>query len=201
MQSTPAWRNRAKVASLCSRANLANPLPELLFDVSTKIFSDVSRSSSFIIPIGANSFSRGSATITDIMSWRLLAICRSFWYPEVKKSEIMKVTAFLIVTLLRYSRAQVMSVSRPRGLKYSNSRITLSTWVIPLWGGMNFSIRSVKSIRPTLSLFLIALNASTAPNSAASSFLVVLTVPKLPEALISTRSITVSSRSSTNLLT
>jgi len=54
---------------------------------------------------------------------------------------------------------------------------------------------------PTLSLFLIALKASRQATSAASSRLDCVVLPKLPEALTSTTSITVSSRSSVNFFT
>ena len=52
-----------------------------------------------------------------------------------------------------------------------------------------------------MSLFLIALKARMDATSAASSRLLDSTLPKFPEALTSTTSITVSSRSSVNFLT
>ncbi len=57
-------------------------------------------------------------------------------------------------------------------------------------------MRSVKMTSPTLSLFVMAENASSAPSSAASAALVCRTLPKNVLALASTSSITVSSRSS-----
>ena len=52
-----------------------------------------------------------------------------------------------------------------------------------------------------MSLFWIALKARIEATSAANSRLLVFTLPKLPEALTSTTSMTVSSRSSVNFLT
>jgi len=65
---------------------------------------------------------------------------------------------------------------------------------------MNFSTTSVNSTKPTLSLFLIAENASTEAISAASSRLDCSTDPNNPEPLRSTTSMTVNSRSSENFL-
>ena len=62
-------------------------------------------------------------------------------------------------------------------------------------------MRSLKTIRPTLSLLVMAEKASTAQISTASSPFMRPAVPKSPEALTSTTSITVSSRSSSNTLT
>jgi hypothetical protein len=56
-------------------------------------------------------------------------------------------------------------------------------------------------IRPTLSLFLIAENASSAQISTAISAFIRCWVPNSPDALTSTTSITVSSRSSSWTLT
>ena len=71
----------------------------------------------------------------------------------------------------------------------------------PFFGGMKSSTRSVKRSRPTLSLFRIALKASRQATSAASSRFDCVALPKFPEALTSTTSITVSSRSSVNFFT
>ncbi len=62
-------------------------------------------------------------------------------------------------------------------------------------------MRSVKMTSPTLSLLVIAENASSAAISAASSCLNWRTDPKRVEPLASTSSITVSSRSSVKRLT
>ena len=59
----------------------------------------------------------------------------------------------------------------------------------------------MKSSSPTLSLFLIAEKASTLAISAASSRLLCAPEPKSPDALTSTMSRSVSSRSSTNFFT
>ena len=66
---------------------------------------------------------------------------------------------------------------------------------------MNFSTRSVNSTRPTRSWFWIAEKASTLATSAASSRLLRAPEPKLPDALRSTSSSRVSSRSSVNFFT
>jgi len=71
----------------------------------------------------------------------------------------------------------------------------------PFFGGMKSSTRSVKSSRPTLSLFRMALNARRQATSAASSRFDCVVLPKFPEALTSTTSITVNSRSSVNFFT
>ena len=62
-------------------------------------------------------------------------------------------------------------------------------------------MRSLKMIRPTLSLFLIALKASSAQISTETSPFIRSRVPKSPDALTSTTSNTVSSRSSSNTFT
>ena len=62
-------------------------------------------------------------------------------------------------------------------------------------------MRSLNRISPTLSLFLIALNARMAQISAASSSFMRPPEPKSPEPLTSTSSTTVSSRSSSNTFT
>ena len=54
------------------------------------------------------------------------------------------------------------------------SRTTRITCFWPFFGGTSFSISSVARIRPTRSLFLIALNAHSAPTSAASRALLPL---------------------------
>ena len=74
--------------------------------------------------------------------------------------------------------------------------MTRSTCRVPLRGRSASSMRSVKMMRPTLSLFVIAENAKSAPSSAASVDFSCVTLPKIVEALASTISITVSSRSS-----
>ena len=71
----------------------------------------------------------------------------------------------------------------------------------PFFGGITFSIRSVKMMSPTRSLFRVAENARSAQSSAASSALNLDTVPKAPDALASTTNMIVSSRSSSNFLT
>src|SRR6516164_3163841 len=74
------------------------------------------------------------------------------------------------------------------------------TWRVPLRGGTKRSTRSVKATRPTLSLLLMALKASTAASSAATSRFCCTRVPNWWLPLQSTTSITVSSRSSMNRL-
>ena len=66
----------------------------------------------------------------------------------------------------------------------------------PFFGGMNFSIRSLKKMQPTLSLFSAAEKASTAAISVMMFFLIFSAVPNIREPLTSTSSIIVSSRSS-----
>ena len=66
---------------------------------------------------------------------------------------------------------------------------------------MYFSILSEKNITPVLSLFCMALKASVAAISVTMSRFIWRRVPKSSEPLTSMRSITVSSRSSSNTLT
>ena len=98
-------------------------------------------------------------------------------------------------------RERLGSVPRPCGSKKRISRMMRNVWERPFFGGMKSSTRSVKRSRPTLSLLRIALKASRHATSAASSRFDCETLPKLPEALTSTTSMTVSSRSSVNFLT
>jgi hypothetical protein len=78
---------------------------------------------------------------------------------------------------------------------------TRMTWPRPFLGGTKRSTRSVNRMSPTRSLFLMALNASSAAISATVSILGLPTVPNFSEAERSTRSITVISRSSVNIFT
>ena len=94
-----------------------------------------------------------------------------------------------------------MFVPVPSASNDTSSRMIRSMWARPFFGGTNVSILSVKSISPTLSLFLIAEKARTAHISAAISFLVCVTEPKFPDRLKSTTSMTVSSLSSSNTFT
>src|SRR6266568_2960907 len=84
------------------------------------------------------------------------------------------------------------SVPRPCGSKNRISRMIRSVCERPFFGGMKSSTRSVNSSRPTLSLFRIALNARRQATSAASSRFDCVVLPKFPEALTSTTSITVN---------
>ena len=89
-----------------------------------------------------------------------------------------------------------MSVPRPAGSVYSSSRTRRRTWRRDLPGGMNCSTRSVKVTRPTRSLLATAAKASVAATSAASARLVTVVEVNADDALRSTASRTVSSRSS-----
>ncbi len=66
---------------------------------------------------------------------------------------------------------------------------------------MYFTTSSVKKSRPTLSWFRSAVNISTAATSTAVSILLRRNEPNAPDAEMSTARITVSSRSSQNVLT
>src|SRR6185503_7007615 len=79
--------------------------------------------------------------------------------------------------------------------------MTRRTWSFPLRGRRKVSIRSVKAMKPTRSLFWIAEKARSAQISAWISRLNWRFVPKSPDADTSTSSSTVSSRSSTCFLT
>ncbi len=82
------------------------------------------------------------------------------------------------------------------GSKLIISRIISSICFLPFFGGMNFSILSLKNITPTLSLFCIEEKARVAAISAILSFLISPQAPKLRLPLTSTNNMTVSSRSS-----
>ncbi len=64
----------------------------------------------------------------------------------------------------------------------TSSRMMRRMCARPFFGGTNFSIRSVKRISPTLSLFLMAEKASTAQISAAISFFIACHGAELPGA-------------------
>ena len=121
--------------------------------------------------------------------------------PPSRKSESTKATVRRRMALRRNSSAAVTEVPGEDGRACRISDRIRSTWRRPLRGGTNCSIRSVKSTSPTWSLFATAQKASRAASSAATSALVRSREPKSAEAEMSTRSITVSSRSSTNRLT
>ena len=106
-----------------------------------------------------------------------------------------------LMPLVRYSRARLRLVPRFSALKFSSSLITRRMCLRPFCGGMNFSILSLKSSTPTLSLFSIAENASVAAISVITSCFESPTAPKFLLPLTSTTSITVSSRSSSYTLT
>ncbi len=99
------------------------------------------------------------------------------------------------------SSALCIFVWFPSGLNESTSLIILKTCAFPFLGGTNFSTLSVNNINPTLSLFFNAEKARIALSSAATLCLVFDIDPNICEPLKSTRSITVSSRSSSNIFT
>ena len=108
---------------------------------------------------------------------------------------IAAVQCFL-VTLVRKRSASEIRVPRDCGSKPTSSRMMARIWLRPFFGGMNFSIRSEKKMQPTLSLFSEAEKASTAAISVCRFFFRRSVVPNIREPLTSTRSIIVSSRSS-----
>ncbi len=75
------------------------------------------------------------------------------------------------------------------------------TCFLPFRGGITFSTRSLNSKRPTRSLLAMAEKAICAATSAAISDLRVPREPNSSDAETSTRSTTVSSRSSVNTFT
>ena len=113
----------------------------------------------------------------------------------------MKQMLLLLITELKYSNATERSVFLLDGLKEIISLIILKMCFLPFLGGINFSIISEKKITPTLSLFLIAEKAKTAPISVANSFLKFLFDPKLLDPETSIINITVISLSSSKTLT
>ena len=117
------------------------------------------------------------------------------------KSDIKKVTVRFFMAAEKCLSAPTASLPFPSGRRSKMSRTILRTWLFPLAGGMNFSIRSVNRIAPTLSLFPMALNASTAASSVSKSFCVRVLVPPDTDGLTSTIKMTVSSRSSSKTLT
>jgi len=100
--------------------------------------------------------SAGSKRVIAIRSCRLLATRRALSKSLAKKSDKIKATVLRVVTLFRNSKARERSVPCPSGLVYKASRMILSTWLVPFREGMNISTLSVKAIKPTRSLFLMA---------------------------------------------
>jgi hypothetical protein len=94
------------------------------------------------------------------------------------KSETRKTIALRFWILFRNRSAEAMSVLRRVSSAASTSRTRRMTAVLPLRGGINFSIRSLKRINPTLSWFLIAESARRQVISAATSAFVRFPDPK-----------------------
>ena len=69
------------------------------------------------------------------------------------KSDKINTIAFFWITLRRNLSDELIFVLELLGLNSINSLIILKICFLPLLGGMNNSISSVKSIAPTLSLF------------------------------------------------
>ena len=201
ISSIPFARKSADRSRLRRCVSEENARRRSLSRESTSIASPVSGSDSSMRPTSGSSFSRGSVMEMATKSWRWLATRRGTSKPQVRKSETRNTTDFFVMTRLRNSIAAPTSVPGFAGRKYSSSRITRSTWFLPFLGGMYFSTSEVNMMSPTLSLFLIAENASSAHSSTATSSLKRDTEPKWPDELASTTSITVSSRSSTCFLT
>ncbi len=78
------------------------------------------------------------------------------------KSLTMNATLRRFPMLPRRSRAAFKFVPVPTGLAFRISVTTRITCPRPFLGGTKRSMRSVKRMSPTRSLFLIALNASSA---------------------------------------
>src|SRR5512144_2728879 len=112
-----------------------------------------------------------------------------------------KSTVRRLVTRESHPRASERSVPFPAGRKDRMSLTRRSTCLRPLRGGMTFSTRSLKSSSPTRSLLAMAENAICAATSAAISDLRVPRDPNSSDAETSTRSTTVSSRSSVKTFT
>ena len=103
------------------------------------------------------------------------------------------------MTLSKNLRDESILVFELFGLNSSNSLIILKICFLPLFGGINNSILSLKSIAPTLSLFFNAENASVAAISVTISFFNLFLVAKFFEPLTSINNINVNSLSSSNI--
>ncbi len=108
----------------------------------------------------------------------------------------MKVVQRFLLTLVSIRRGSESRVPCDWGRNPTNSRIIIKIWLRPFLGGMNFSTLSEKKMQPTLSLFCAAEKASTAAISVMTFFLNRSADPNSRDAETSTRSIMVSSRSS-----
>ena len=112
------------------------------------------------------------------------------------KSERMKVVQRFLLTLVRKRTGSESFVPADSGRNPTSSRMIIRMWLRPFFGGMNFSTLSEKKMQPTLSLFCAAEKASTAAISVMMFFFRRSVVPNMRDAETSTRSIIVSSRSS-----
>ena len=112
------------------------------------------------------------------------------------KSESMNDVVRFLLTAVRNRNGSDSDVPRPSGTNPTSSRMIIRMCERPFFGGMNFSMRSLKKIQPTLSLFSDAEKASTAAISVITFFLVRSVEPNMRDPLTSTSSIIVSSRSS-----
>ena len=127
---------------------------------------------------------------------------RSVWSkPSSRKSEMRNAMVRFFMAERKCSSAELMSVPLPSGSTSMISRMMRKMWERPFLGGMNRSMRSLNSTAPTLSLFPMALKASTALSSVMRSRFVCLRVPVELDPLTSSNRNTVSSRSSSNTLT
>src|SRR5690606_20326935 len=118
--------------------------------LSIQIFFPVSASLNITMPIGGNSVSRSSYILRATTSCLLLATERAIssdWFSS-KKSEIIKTVHFFLMALVIYRTAWVISVPVCWGWKSISSLIMCSIWLLPFFGGMNFSIVSEKKITP-----------------------------------------------------
>ena len=108
----------------------------------------------------------------------------------------MKVVQRFLLTFDIKRTASEIAVRDDSGSKEINSRIIIRIWLLPFFGGMNFSTLSEKKMQPTLSLFCAAEKAKTAAISVMTFFFIRSVEPNIREPLTSTSSIIVSSRSS-----
>ena len=117
------------------------------------------------------------------------------------KSESRKALHLFLMALVRKRRASDISVPLSCGVNSSSSLRMRSKWLLPFFGGINFSNFVLKKSAPTLSLLMDAEKESTAAISAMSSLLVLIVVPNIPDELTSTISTTVISLSSSKTFT
>src|SRR5262249_11181610 len=148
--STSAERSMRSRSTRAAAARSAKALRTRASLVSTTYRVPVSASSSSTSPTAGSVSSRGSSSATATRSCRLAATRRARRQAGSRRSEIRKTTQRRFVTLPRCSSAAEMLVPWPWGRIDRTSRMTRSTWCVPLRGWSASATRAVKTRRQAL---------------------------------------------------